>query len=187
MHPYVEAKVIDPDGVILPIGESGELCFRGYNTMIGYWNDPEKTKEAIDEQGWFYSGDLGTIDEDGYVSIVGRVKDLIIRGGENVYPAEVEEFMLKHENVSDAQVVGVHDEKMGEELCLWVRLKDKSKQMGAQDVKAHCGGKIAHFKIPRYVRVVDEFPLSVTGKVKKNEMRDISNKILKEGLENMEQ
>ena len=180
MLPMVEGKIINPEtGKIVPWGEPGEVCARGYLVMSGYWGDEKKTKETIDEKGWIKTGDLGQFDEDGFLRIIGRSKDLIIRGGENIYPKELEEYFMKHPNISDVQVVGVNDEFMGEELCAWVKLKDPE-QTSPLDLHTYCQGKIAHYKIPRYVRFVTEFPLTVTGKPKKNEMRHISNELLKQ-------
>jgi len=173
--PHVEVKIIDPDsGLTVPRGETGEFCTRGYSVMRGYWNDPEKTAEAKDAAGWMHTGDLATMDADGYLNIVGRSKDMVIRGGENVYPREVEEFLYTHPDIVDAQVVGVPDEKYGEELCVWVQLRDGADALDAAALKAFCAGKLAHYKVPRYVVVVDEFPMTVTGKVRKNVMRDES-------------
>ena len=155
----------------MPPGIAGELCTRGYCVMQGYWGDPERTAEAIDKAGWMHTGDLATIDEAGYCNIVGRIKDLVIRGGENIYPREVEEFLFRHPKIAEVQVVGVPDARMGEELCAWVRLKP-GESMEEEDVRAFCRGQIAHYKIPRYVRFVDAFPMTVTGKVQKFMMRE---------------
>jgi fatty-acyl-CoA synthase len=171
IHPYVEVKIIDVDGMILPRGAQGELLTRGYSVMRGYWGDPEKTREAIDEGGWMHTGDLAIMDEDGYCSITGRVKDMIIRGGENVYPREIEEFLYRHPAVQDVQVFGVPDEKYGEEVCAWIRLRAGDGAV-EEDIRAFCKGQIAHYKIPRYVRFVDEYPMTVTGKVQKFVMRE---------------
>ncbi len=179
--PHIESKIVDPDtGEVVPRGERGEYCTRGYHVMLGYWNDPERTAEAIDEDGWMHSGDLATMDDDGYVNIVGRIKDMIIRGGENVYPREIEEFLYTHPDIVDAQVIGVPDERYGEELMAWVQLTPGA-DVTAEDVREYCRGQIAHFKIPRYVKFVSEFPMTVTGKVRKVEMRDVS--IAELGLE----
>lgn len=172
VHPHAEAKIIGPDGETLPVGEQGEYCSRGYAVMQGYWNDPERTAEAIDADGWMHSGDLASIDEQGYVRITGRIKDMVIRGGENIYPREIEEFLLAHAHVQDAQVFGVKDEKFGEELCAWVIAKPGA-TLTAEDVLSHCKGRIAHYKVPRYVRVVPQFVMTVTGKAQKLEMRKI--------------
>ena len=171
IHPHVEVKVIDEAGNITPRGIKGELCTRGYSVMKGYWADPDRTTETIDGDGWMHTGDLATIDADGYGNIVGRVKDMVIRGGENVYPREVEEYFYRHEKIQDVQVFGVPDEKYGEELCLWICLKD-GQAMTEQDIRDYCKGQIAHYKIPRYIRFVEEFPMTVTGKIQKFKMRD---------------
>jgi fatty-acyl-CoA synthase len=182
--PHVEIKVIDPEtGRIVPRGTPGEFCTRGYSVMLGYWNDPEKTAEAIDANGWMHTGDLAVIDTDGYANIVGRIKDLIIRGGENVYPREVEEFLYSHPDIADVQVIGVPDLKFGEEIMAWIKLHDSVDPLtvSEQSIKDFCKGKIAHFKVPRYVKFADDFPMTVTGKVRKVEMREASIKEL--GLE----
>jgi fatty-acyl-CoA synthase len=174
VHPHVEAKVIDPDtGRVVPRGTPGELCTRGYLVMLGYWDNQGATAEAIDRAGWMHTGDLATVDADGYANIVGRIKDLVIRGGENVYPREVEEFLYQHPAVSDVQVIGVPDPRYGEELCAWVRLKD-GRTVTGEELRQWCRGKIASFKIPRYWRFVDQFPMTVTGKVQKFKMRQTS-------------
>jgi fatty-acyl-CoA synthase len=172
VHPHVEVKVVDPaTGLTVPRGEPGEFCTRGYSVMLGYWNDAEKTDEAIDEAGWMHTGDLATMDGDGYLNIVGRIKDLVIRGGENVYPREVEEFLYSHPAVADVQVIGVPDAKYGEELCAWVRLRD-GETATEDEIREFCRGKLAHFKVPRYVMFVEEFPMTVTGKIQKFKMRE---------------
>jgi fatty-acyl-CoA synthase len=172
VHPHVEVKVVDPDsGRVVPRGEPGELCTRGYSVMLGYWDDPERTAEAIDRGRWMHTGDLATMDAEGYVNIVGRIKDMIIRGGENVYPREVEEFLYTHPAIADAQVIGVPDERYGEEIMAWVQLREGA-SLSEDELREWCAGKIAHFKVPRYVKVVDEFPMTVTGKVQKFKMRD---------------
>ncbi len=177
--PHLEIKIADPlTGEPLPTGEVGELCTRGYSVMIGYWDEPEKTAEAIDADGWMRTGDLGVMDADGYVNITGRIKDMVIRGGENIYPREIEEFLLTHELVLDAQVVGVPDERYGEELMAWLRMKPGADDLDAAAVREFCAGRLAHYKIPRYVHVVDEFPMTVTGKVRKVEMRAAAAEIL---------
>ena len=174
VHPHVEVKIISPDnGLVLPRGEPGEMCTRGYSVMLGYWNEPERTAEAIDAGRWMHTGDLAVIDTAGYLNIVGRIKDMVIRGGENVYPREVEEFLYTHPEIEDVQVVGVPDEKYGEELCAWVKLRPGS-GLAEEDVRAFCVGKIAHYKVPRYVRFTQEFPMTVTGKVQKFKMRETS-------------
>ena len=171
VQPHLEVKLVDEDGIVVPRGTPGELCTRGYSVMLGYWNDPERTAEAIDAEGWMHTGDLATLDENGYCSIVGRIKDLVIRGGENIYPREIEEFLLTHEAVADAQVIGVPDARYGEELCAWVVLRAGA-SLTDDALRDHCRGKIAHYKIPRYVRFVDAFPMTVTGKVQKFAMRE---------------
>jgi fatty-acyl-CoA synthase len=181
VHPHVEVKVIDPaSGLVLPRGVPGEMCTRGYSVMLGYWSEPEKTADVIDAARWMHTGDLAVMDADGYLNIVGRIKDMVIRGGENVYPREVEEFLYAHPLIEDIQVVGVPDEKYGEELCAWVRLRPGSELTG-EEIRAYCRGKIAHYKIPRYVRFTSEFPMTVTGKVQKFKMREVS--ITELGLE----
>ena len=172
VHPHVEVMVVDPE-TDLPVacGETGELCTRAYSVMIGYWDEPEKTAEVL-RHGWMHTGDLATMDADGYLQIVGRIKDMVIRGGENVYPREIEEFLYTHPDVVDAQVIGVPDEKYGEELMAWVRLRDGVDGLTAESLREFCSGRLSHYKIPRYVHVVDEFPMTVTGKVRKVEMRD---------------
>jgi fatty-acyl-CoA synthase len=174
IHPHVEVKVVDPDsGRVVPRGTPGELCTRGYVVMLGYWENQQATEEAIDRAGWMHTGDLATLDGDGYANIVGRIKDMVIRGGENIYPREVEEFLYQHPAVADVQVVGVPDERYGEELCAWVRLRDGQAATG-EELREWCRGRIATFKIPRYWRFVDEFPMTVTGKVQKFKMRETS-------------
>ncbi len=181
VHPHLEIKVIDPEtGLTCPVGERGELCTRGYSVMLGYWNDEMKTREAIDAARWMHSGDLATVDEEGYVNIVGRIKDMIIRGGENIYPREIEEFLFIHPKIMDVQVIGVPDEKYGEEVMAWIKLKE-GETATSEEIKAYCKGQIAHFKIPRYYKFVDDFPMTVTGKVRKIDMREESIKEL--GLE----
>ena len=171
VHPHVEVKIVDAEGKVVPRGVPGEILTRGYSVMRGYWNDEAKTAEAIDRAGWMHTGDRGTIDEDGYGNIVGRIKDMVIRGGENVYPREIEEFLYRHPKVQDVQVIGVPDEKYGEELCAWIRLRD-GEDADADEIKAFCKERIAHFKVPRYVKFVDGFPMTVTGKVQKFKMRE---------------
>ena len=170
VHPHAEAKIVGPDGQALPIGEQGEYCSRGYAVMLGYWDDPAKTAEAIDAEGWMHSGDLATMDAQGYVRITGRIKDMIIRGGENIYPREIEEYLLTHPHIADAQVFGVSDEKYGEEVCAWVIARAEA-ELAPDDVLAHCRGQIAHYKVPRHVRIVESFAMTVTGKAQKFEMR----------------
>ena len=172
VHPHVEIKVVDPvTGACVPRGEPGELCTRGYSVMLGYWNEPERTAEAIDRTGWMHTGDLATMDEDGYVKIVGRSKDMVIRGGENVYPREIEEFLYTHPDVADVQVVGVPDPRYGEEIAAFVIVREGA-ALDAEAVRAFCTGRIAHYKVPRYVLVVTEFPMTVSGKVQKYKLRD---------------
>jgi fatty-acyl-CoA synthase len=177
--PHVEVKVVDPEtGLTVPRGEPGELCTRGYSVMLGYWEEPEKTAEAIDRARWMHTGDLGVMDGEGYVNITGRIKDMVIRGGENVYPREIEEFLYTHPDVLDAQVIGVPDVRYGEELCAWIKMRDGAEPLDAEKVRAFATGKLAHYKIPRYVVLVDDFPMTVTGKVRKVEMREKSVEIL---------
>jgi len=171
VHPHVEIKIIDAEGRIVPPGTRGEFCTRGYCVMLGYWGDAERTAEAINNAGWMHTGDLATIDEDGYCNIVGRIKDMVIRGGENVYPREIEEFLFRHPNVEAVQVVGLPDLKYGEELCAWVKLKPGTAAT-AEEIQSFCKGQIAHYKIPRYIKFVDAFPMTVTGKVQKFLMRE---------------
>jgi fatty-acyl-CoA synthase len=179
--PHTEIKIINPEtGQVVPRGEKGELCTRGYCVMLGYWNDEEKTKSAIDAARWMHTGDLATMDDEGYLNIVGRIKDMVIRGGENVYPREIEEFLYQHPDVSNVQVIGVPDKKFGEEIMAWVKLKEPG-SCDAQALKDYCKGKIAHYKIPRYIKFTEDFPMTVTGKIRKVEMRTISIKEL--GLE----
>ena len=174
VHPHVEVRVCDPaTGETINRGETGEFCTRGYSVMQGYWNDPEKTAAAIDADGWMHTGDLAVMDEDGYVNIVGRIKDMVIRGGENIYPREVEEFLYTHPAVEDVQVIGLPDPKFGEELMAWIKPKP-GHSITLDEVKAFCDGKIAHYKVPRYLRLADEFPMTVTGKIRKVEMRERS-------------
>jgi fatty-acyl-CoA synthase len=174
VHPHVEVKVTDAEtGRVLPRNTPGELCTRGYSVMLGYWNEPDKTAEAIDAARWMHTGDLAVMDEGGYLNIVGRIKDMVIRGGENIYPREVEEFLYGHPAVEDVQVVGVPDVKYGEELCAWIRLRP-GQELTEEQVREFCRGKIAHYKIPRYVRFTADFPMTVTGKVQKFKMRETS-------------
>ncbi|KWI33263.1 AMP-binding protein [Burkholderia stagnalis] len=169
IQPHLEVKVIDPSGGTVPVGETGELCTKGYSVMLGYWDDDEKTRDVLVD-GWMHTGDLATIDADGYCNIVGRLKDMLIRGGENIYPREIEEFLFRHPKIQSAQVFGVPDAKYGEEVCAWIVLR-AGEQMSEDDVRAFCNGQIAHYKIPRYIRFVDELPMTVTGKVQKFIMR----------------
>jgi fatty-acyl-CoA synthase len=170
-HPHVEVKIIDLEGNIVHRGTQGELCSRGYSIMLGYWDDAQRTAEAIDEQGWMHTGDLATMDEDGYANITGRLKDMIIRGGENVYPREIEEFFYRNPKIQQVQVFGVPDEKFGEEICAWIVL-NAGQRASAEEMKAFCQGEIAHYKVPRYLRFVEELPLTVTGKIQKFVMRE---------------
>ena len=181
VHPHVQIKIVDPQtGQVVPVGERGELCTRGYSVMLGYWDNDEATRTSIDAARWMHTGDLATMDDEGYLNIVGRIKDMIIRGGENVYPREIEEFLYSHPKIQDVQVIGVPDEKYGEEIMAWVKLREG--QAATQDeIRDYCRGKIAHYKIPRYVHFVDAFPMTVTGKVQKFLMREESVKAL--GLE----
>jgi fatty-acyl-CoA synthase len=171
VHPHVEVKIIDAEGRIVPRGVAGELCTRGYSVMLGYWGDPERTAEAIDRARWMHTGDLATLDAEGYCNIVGRIKDMVIRGGENVYPREVEEFLFRHPKIEAVQVVGVPDAKYGEELCAWIKLKP-GESASAEDIRGFCQGQIAHYKIPRHIKFVEAFPMTVTGKVQKFLMRE---------------
>jgi fatty-acyl-CoA synthase len=178
-HPHVEVKIVDPvTGETVERGEPGEFCTRGYSVMLGYWDDPEKTAEAVDADGWMHTGDLAVMREDGYCNIVGRIKDIVIRGGENVYPREIEEFLYSHPDVEDVQVIGVPDEKYGEELCAWIKMRSGADPLDAEKVREFATGKLAHYKIPRYVRIVEEFPMTVTGKIRKIDMREQSAKEL---------
>ncbi len=170
IHPHVEVKVVDARGRIVPPGTPGEFLTRGYSVMLGYWNDPEKTSEAIDTAGWMHTGDMGTLDVKGYGNVVGRIKDMVIRGGENIYPREIEEFLYRHPGILDVQVFGVPDERFGEELCAWIRLKD-GVEISDMDIRDFCRDQIAYFKIPRYIQFVNEFPMTVTGKMQKFVMR----------------
>jgi fatty-acyl-CoA synthase len=177
IQPHMECKVIDSEGRVVPRGETGELCTRGYAVMLGYWDDPVRTAEVLDESGWMHTGDLGTIDAEGYCNIVGRSKDMIIRGGENVYPREVEEFLFRHPKVADVAVIGVPDAKFGEEVCAWVRLR-AAETASEEEIRDFCRGHIAHYKIPRYVRFVEAFPTTVTGKIQKYLMRQQTTELL---------
>jgi fatty-acyl-CoA synthase len=177
--PHLEVKIVAPEtGLTVPRGEPGELCTRGYSVMLGYWEQPDRTAEAIDRARWMHTGDLAVMDEEGYVNITGRIKDMVIRGGENVYPREIEEFLYTHPDILDAQVIGVPDERYGEELMAWVRLRPGAEPLTAESLRAYCQGKLAHYKIPRYVHLVEEFPMTVTGKVRKVEMREDSVRLL---------
>ena len=178
IHPHLEIKIVDPNtGQVVPVGKPGELCTRGYSVMLGYWNNPEATAGAIDQARWMHTGYLATIDAEGYINIVGRIKDMIIRGGENVYPREIEEFLYTHPKISDVQVIGLPDPKYGEEIMAWVRVKP-GEQVTAEELQAFCKGQIAHYKVPRYFKFVDAFPMTVTGKIQKFQMRQQSTEEL---------
>ncbi|HEX4688647.1 MAG TPA: AMP-binding protein [Nocardioides sp.] len=179
VHPHVEIKIVDPaTGKTVERGRPGEFCTRGYSVMLGYWDEPDRTADAIDADGWMHTGDLAEMREDGYCNIVGRIKDMVIRGGENIYPREIEEFLYGHPDIEDVQVIGVPDEKYGEELCAWIKLRDGAEPLDAEKVREFCTGKLAHYKIPRYVLLVDEFPMTVTGKIRKMQMREETAKTL---------
>ena len=169
--PWIEIKLVDVDDRVVPIGEKGEVCTRGYSVMLGYWNDEEQTRETIDEARWLHSGDTGVMDEEGYLRIVGRIKDMIIRGGENIYPREVEEFLYTHPKIKEVQIFGVPDAKMGEEVCAWIQVED-GQSLTADEVKSFCQGQITHFKIPKHIRFVEEYPMTVTGKIQKFKMSE---------------
>jgi fatty-acyl-CoA synthase len=171
IHPHVEVRIVDLEGRIVPRGGRGELCTRGYSVMLGYWDEPAKTSEVLDRNGWMHTGDLAVIDDEGYCNIVGRIKDMVIRGGENLYPREIEEFLYRHPKIQDVQIFGVADDRYGEELCAWIRVRS-GESLTAEEVHAFCQGQIAHNKIPRYVEFVDEFPMTVTGKIQKFLMRE---------------
>jgi fatty-acyl-CoA synthase len=176
--PHVQVKIIDPStGETLGLNQPGEFCTKGYSVMLGYWNEPQLTADSIDADGWMHTGDIAVMDDDMYLSIVGRIKDMIIRGGENIYPREVEEFLYTHPDIVDVQVIGVPDKKYGEEMVAWVRLREGA-TMTRDDLAAYCAGRIAHFKIPRYIHVTDDFPMTVTGKVQKYRMREVSIELL---------
>ena len=178
-HPHIEVKIVDPEtGDVVDRGQPGEFCTRGYSVMLGYWENPEKTAEAIDQDGWMHTGDLAVMREDGYCTVVGRIKDMVIRGGENVYPREVEEFLYTHPDIEDAQVIGVPDAKYGEEICAWIKLKPGAEPLDANAIRAFAQNRLAHYKIPRYVHLVEEFPMTVTGKIRKVQMREESVQIL---------
>jgi fatty-acyl-CoA synthase len=178
VHPHVECKIVDAEtGHTVASDQPGELCTRGYSVMLGYWEDEAATRSSIDAARWMHTGDLAVMREDGYVNIIGRIKDMVIRGGENIYPREVEEFLYTHPAIADVQVIGVPDAKYGEELCAWVRLKEGMTATD-EEIRAYCRGQIATFKIPRYIRFCDGFPMTVTGKIRKVEMREISVKEL---------
>jgi fatty-acyl-CoA synthase len=181
-HPHVEIKIVDPDTAdLVERGRPGELCARGYLVMLGYWRDEAKTREVIDAEGWIHTGDLAVMRDDGYCNIVGRLTDVVIRGGENVYPREIEEFLYTHPDIDEAQIVGVPDAKYGEEICAWIRMKPGRRPLDAETIRAFATGKLAHYKVPRYVHVVEEFPLTITGKVRKVEMREESARLFGPG------
>ena len=177
IHPHVEVKVVDLEGRVVPRGERGELCTRGYSIMLGYWDEPEKTAEVLDASGWMHTGDIAVIDDEGYCNIVGRIKDMVIRGGENLYPREIEEYLYRHPKILDVQIFGVADDRYGEELCAWVRTRP-GETLTADEVRGFCHGQIAHNKSPRYIEFVDEFPMTVTGKIQKFVMREAVEKKL---------
>ncbi|MFZ9407150.1 MAG: AMP-binding protein [Burkholderiaceae bacterium] len=170
VQPHLEIKIVDTEGRVVPRGVTGEFCTRGYSVMRGYWNDPDKTAEAVDAGGWMHTGDLAVMDDDGYVNIVGRLKDMVIRGGENIYPREIEEFLYRHPKVQDVQVIGVPDLKYGEELCAWIKLRE-GESATADEIREFCRGQIAHYKVPRHIRFVSEYPMTITGKIQKYLMR----------------
>ncbi|MCK5886440.1 MAG: AMP-binding protein, partial [Alcanivorax sp.] len=178
IHPHVEVKIVDTDGRIVPRGQPGELLTRGYSVMLGYWGDEAKTAEAIDRGGWMHTGDLAVIDDGGYCNIVGRLKDMVIRGGENIYPREIEEFLYRHPKIQDVQVVGIPDPKYGEELCAWIILK-AGQSCSEQEIRDFCQGQIAHYKVPRYLRFVENFPMTITGKIQKFMIRQAMKDELK--------
>jgi fatty-acyl-CoA synthase len=173
--PHVEIKVIDPQtGQTVPRGRAGEICTRGYSVMLGYWDEPAKTAEVIDAGRWMHTGDLGVMREDGYLNVVGRIKDMIIRGGENIYPREIEEFLFTHPDIEEVAVIGVPDDRYGEEIMAWVRLRSGANALSVDALRTYCGERIAHNKIPRYLKIVESFPMTVTGKIRKIEMRELS-------------
>jgi fatty-acyl-CoA synthase len=176
IHPHVEVKIVDLFGNIVPVGATGELCTKGYSVMLGYWGDEEKTRESIVD-GWMHTGDLATIDADGYCNIVGRLKDMVIRGGENIYPREIEEYLFRHPKIQNVQVFGVPDEKTGEELCAWIVLR-QGEYASEEDIREFCQERIAHYKVPKYIRFVDDMPMTVTGKVQKFAMREEMIRVL---------
>jgi fatty-acyl-CoA synthase len=171
VHPHVEVKVVDTEGRVVPRGTPGEFCTRGYSVMSGYWNDAERTAQAIDAARWMHTGDLAVMDAEGYCNIVGRIKDMVIRGGENIYPREIEEFLYRHPKIQDVQVFGIPDQRYGEELCAWIKLR-AGEALTAEEVRDFCRDQIAHYKVPRHIRFVDEFPMTVTGKMQKFIMRE---------------
>jgi fatty-acyl-CoA synthase len=177
VHPHLEVKIVDEEGRIVPRDVPGELCTRGYSVMLGYWNDQDNTARSIDAARYMHTGDIATMDAAGYLNIAGRIKDMVIRGGENIYPREIEEFLYAHPAVKDVSVIGVPDEKYGEELCAWI-VAAPGAEPDEESIKSFCRGKIAHYKVPRYVKFVTEFPMTVTGKVQKFKMREISTEEL---------
>jgi fatty-acyl-CoA synthase len=182
VHPHVEVKIVDPEtGETLPRGVTGEFCTRGYSVMLGYWNDAEKTAETIDDERWMHTGDLGVMDTEGYLNITGRIKDVVLRGGENIYPREIEEFLMRHPDILDVQVIGVPDARYGEEVAAWIRMKPNATPLDVDAVREYSTGKLAHYKIPRYVLLVDKFPMTITGKIRKVEMRERSVELLELG------
>ena len=180
VHPHVEVKIVDATGQVVPRGQTGELLTRGYSVMLGYWGEDDRTREAIDAEGWMHTGDLASLDENGYCRIVGRIKDMLIRGGENIYPREIEEMLFQHDEVAEAQVFGVPDERFGEEVCAWVRRKPGS-TLDAESLRQWCRGRMAHYKVPRYVEFVDAFPMTVTGKAQKHLMREAMAERFRQG------
>ncbi|HEX4019177.1 MAG TPA: AMP-binding protein [Frankiaceae bacterium] len=179
VHPHLEVKIVDPaTGLTVSRGEPGELCTRGYSVMLGYWNEPEKTADVIDASRWMHTGDLAVMDDDDYLNITGRIKDMVIRGGENIYPREIEEFLYGHPDIVDAQVIGVPDERYGEELMAWIRLRPGAAELTPEALREYCTGRLAHYKIPRYVRLVEDFPMTITGKIRKVQMREESIDLL---------
>jgi len=177
VHPHIEVKIVDAAGRIVPLGTPGELLTRGYSVMRGYWDDPEQTAHVLDAAGWMHTGDLGTIDDEGYCNIVGRLKDMVIRGGENIYPREIEEFLFRHPKIEAVQVFGVPDTRFGEELCAWIKTR-AGETLTDQEVREFCEGQIARYKVPRHIRFVTDYPMTVTGKVQKFVMRQLMMKEL---------
>jgi fatty-acyl-CoA synthase len=180
--PHTEIKIVDTEGRVTPRGTPGELLTRGYCVMPKYWNEPDKTASAIDEARWIASGDIAVVDDEGYFQIVGRIKDMLIRGGENIFPREIEDFLYTHPAIEQVEVIGAPDEKYGEEVCAWIKLRD-GQSATEEDIRAFCEGQIAHFKIPRYIKFVDTFPMTITGKVQKFVMRDQMAKELEQAIE----
>jgi fatty-acyl-CoA synthase len=177
--PHIEIKVVDPEtGLTVPRGATGELCTRGYSVMLGYWRQEERTAEVVDAARWMHTGDLGVMDDDGYLNVTGRIKDMVIRGGENIYPREIEDFLYTHPDVLDVQVIGVPDQKYGEELCAWIQMRKGAPALTAESVREFASGRLSRYKIPRYVHIVTEFPMTVTGKIRKVEMREKSVELL---------